>query len=117
MTNFSHGRIAEEAAADFLKQKRYNIVEQNWRTRYCEIDLVVKRKKKVMFVEVKYRKTSQQGSGLEYITPQKLRQMAFAAEMWVQTNGWKHDYSLGAVEVSGPEYQISNFLADIEVQT
>jgi hypothetical protein len=35
------------------------------------------------FVEVKYRRTNRQGSGLEYVTAKKLEQMRFAASSWV----------------------------------
>ena len=37
MTNFSHGRQAEEAAAEYLRAKGYEIVDQNWRNRWCEM--------------------------------------------------------------------------------
>lgn len=113
MTNFAHGREAEAAAAAYLEKQGYAIIEQNWRTRYCEIDIVARKKKTVYFVEVKYRQNEAQGQGLEYITPKKLGQMRFAAEMWVQEHDWKHDYDLAAIEVSGPGYEVTNFLSEL----
>ena len=62
------------------------------------------------FIEVKYRKTGAQGSGLEYVTPKKQQQMRFAAEMWVAENGWDKDYALGAVELSGLDFEVTSFL-------
>ena len=113
MTNFSHGRAAEEAAVNYLKGKKYKIIAQNWRTRYCEIDIIAKRKKTIYFVEVKYRASSAQGGGLEYITPRKLKQMELASRFWISDNNWSGDYTLAAIEVSGPNYQITNFLTEL----
>ncbi len=113
MTNFSHGRAAEAAAAEFLKKKKFKILAKNWRTRYCEIDIIARKKKIIYFTEVKYRQTARQGSGLEYITPAKLRQMELAARFWTAENEWQGDYRLAAIEVSGPAYEITNFLTEL----
>lgn len=113
MTNFAHGRAAEEAAASFLEAKGCEVLERNWRTRYCEIDIIACRRKTIYFCEVKYRQTAQQGRGLEYITPKKLRQMRFAAETWVHLHGWRHEYRLCAIEVSGPAFRITAVVKDL----
>lgn len=110
MTNFAHGRAAEEAAANYLLGRGYEIIDQNWRRRSCEIDIVARKNGVVYFVEVKYRINDKQGSGLEYITPAKLKQMTFAANMWVAENNWNGDYQLAAIEVSGSDYAISDFI-------
>ena len=103
MTNYSAGHSAEVRAAEYLKQNGFKIIELNWKTRYCEIDIVAEREKAVYFVEVKSRKNSSQGYGLDYITPKKLQQMRFAAEMWVSNHEWKGEYQLAAVGVDGEE--------------
>jgi Holliday junction resolvase-like predicted endonuclease len=113
MTTFDTGRKAESAAASFLQQKDCKILEQNWRTRMCEIDIVAKRDETVYFCEVKYRANDRQGSGLDYITPKKLEQMRFAAESWVHAHGWRGGYELCAVEVSGPSFRITNVVKDL----
>lgn len=113
MTNYASGHQAEKYAAQNLEAKGYEIVALNWRTRYCEIDIVAKKKKVLYFIEAKYRKNSAQGSGFDYITAKKLEQMQFAARMWVAEHDWQGDYSLGAIEVSGPQFEVTNFLAAI----
>lgn len=110
MTNFAHGRSAEAAAADYLRRKGYKILAQNWRTKYCEIDIVVAAKNTIYFVEVKFRLNSSQGEGLDYITTKKLDQMRFAAEVWVNDQGWTGDYCLAAMEVSGESFRTSELL-------
>lgn len=106
------GLIAEEAATNFLVQNGYKIIDNNWRTKNCEIDIVACRDKCVYFVEVKYRKQPVQGRGLDYITTKKLKQMSFAAEIWVFEKKWNGDYSLAAIEVSGQNYDITAFVTD-----
>lgn len=113
MTTTSTGRQAEQAAADYLAKKGYKILDQNWRTRWCEIDIVAQKKNTVYFVEVKYRKSTAWGSGLDYITPAKLKQMRFAAEFWVSTNDWNGDYSLLAIEVSGENFNVNDVISEI----
>ncbi|HSX07851.1 MAG TPA: YraN family protein [Candidatus Saccharimonadales bacterium] len=108
MTTVETGRRAESAAAAFLEHKGYLVVVRNWRTRMCEIDIVAKRGQELCFCEVKYRKTNRQGSGLDYITPKKLAQMRFAAQSWVHAHGWRGEYYLAAIEVSGESFRVTN---------
>src|SRR3990167_9135779 len=98
-TNYHTGHNAEKYAADYLKGLGYEIIQLNWKTKYCEIDIVSKKNNTIVFVEVKYRVTDEQGTGFDYITPKKLRQMARAAEMWVSDNCWEDDYMLAAIEM------------------
>lgn len=113
MTTFDTGRAAEDAAVQFLRSKGCVIIEQNWRTRWCEIDIIVKRDNIIYMCEVKYRRTSRQGTGIDYITPKKLTQMRLAAESWVQHATWDGPYQLCAIEVSGPAYRITNVITNV----
>lgn len=103
MTNYVIGHDAEKQAAEYLKQQGFKILELNWKTKYCEIDIVAQKKKIIYFVEVKYRKSDFHGTGLDYITPKKLNQMRFAAEFWVSANNWNGDYRLAAIAVDNDE--------------
>lgn len=107
------GRAAEDAAAAFLQSKGYEILAKNWRTRWCEIDIVARKGQKVFFVEVKYRANNAWGSGFDYITPRKLQQMHFAAEFWVASQKWLGEYGLSAAELTGNPPQVTNWLDDI----
>ena len=115
MTNLSHGLHAEQVAVDFVETQGYRIVDRNWRTKWCEIDIVIQKNHEITFVEVKYRQNDYQGDGLDYVTVQKLARMARAAEAWVQAHRWPGDYSLGAIEVAGNNYQVQEFIEDIEI--
>ncbi len=104
------GNRAEQAAAEYLDQAGYEIIDRNWRRRDCEIDIVARKNSAIHFVEVKYRATDIAGSGIEYIAHDKLRQMSYAAERWVSERGWRGEYMLAAVEVSGSDYEITSFV-------
>ena len=99
MNTTSTGRDAEQTVANYLVAQGHEIIAQNWRTRWCEIDIVSKKKKCVYFTEVKYRSSSNWGGGLEYITPKKLKQMRFSTEFWLHENNWRGQVILQAVEV------------------
>ncbi|HJQ08467.1 MAG TPA: YraN family protein [Candidatus Saccharimonadales bacterium] len=114
MTTFDDGRRAEAVAAAFLLQKGCEIIEQNWRTRWCEIDIVARRKDVAYFCEVKYRRTASYGAGLEYITPKKLARMHFAAEAWVYINNWLGECRLCAIEVEGADFNVTQFIDNLD---
>lgn len=99
MSTTKKGREAEQKVADLLASKGHKIISMNWKTRWCEIDIVSILNKTVFFTEVKYRSSSEWGRGLEYITPIKQRQMRFAAEFWLQQNNWNDEATLQAAEV------------------
>lgn len=100
------GATSEQKVAECLASQGYKILDQNWKNRWAEIDIIAVKDKCVHFVEVKYRKSSEYGSGFEYVTSSKQRQMTFAAEMWINQNKNYDEYVLSAAEVSGPEFAI-----------
>lgn len=83
MTTRQIGDKGEQAAADWLAADGHEIVARNWRTRYCEIDIVSVKDEVLYFTEVKYRKNDDFGDGLAAITTKKQRQMRFAAELFL----------------------------------
>ena len=110
MSTTSTGQQAENAVAEYLRTRGYQIIEQNWRTRWCEIDVVAQKDDTTYFVEVKYRKSSYQGDGLAYITDKKLQQMSFAAELWVSSNNWQGGYELLGAAVTGDDFVVTDLI-------
>jgi uncharacterized protein (TIGR00252 family) len=113
MTTFETGRRAEAAAAAFLEYKGCAIVAQNWRNRWCEIDIVAVRDQTIYLCEVKYRLHARQGAGLDYITSKKLKQMKFAATHWVARHDWRGPFELCAIEVSGAKFAVTAVIRDL----
>jgi putative endonuclease len=73
------GAEGERAAADWYRQHGYQVVEQNWRCREGEIDLVVAHGRILVFCEVKTRSSDRFGTPAEAVTwtkQQKVRRVA-----------------------------------------
>jgi len=47
------GQIGEDVACAFLKNRKYSIVERNYRKKWGELDIIAKREGRLHFVEVK----------------------------------------------------------------
>lgn len=76
------GDTAEREVVGYLERHGHHIVERNWKTKFCEIDIVSTKDDTYYFTEVKYRTTKESGGGMAAITPKKLKQMKFAAQLY-----------------------------------
>lgn len=110
MDSLSAGQKAEVVVGDYLLSQKYQILDYNWKTKVCEIDIVAKKSNVIYFVEVKYRSKDAQGSGLEYITPKKLNQIKFAVRVWSHDNDWGGDCRILVAEVSDLNFENINII-------
>jgi ribonuclease HII len=104
------GRRAEVAATQYLKNRNFVILAQNWKTKYCEIDIVAQKKDVVYFVEVKHRTGDDQGGGLTAVTKKKLHQMKFAAEFWRHNERHIGHARLAVVTTTNDPPEVTQFL-------
>jgi ribonuclease HII len=105
------GDSGEQAAEEYLIKHEHMVFERNWKTKYCEIDIVSKKDDTVYFTEVKYRRSALQGGGLGAITPKKLKQMRFAAEFYMTVNKVQADtLKLAVISVTGTPPTVETFL-------
>lgn len=74
----SRGRRGERLAAWYLRLKGWKVLARRAKTPRGEVDLIVRRGRMVVFVEVKWRATSEQLD--EAIDERRLRRVAGAAE-------------------------------------
>ena len=91
------GRIGESIAAEYLHKKRYHIIECNYRTRYAEIDLIVRKKNLLVFIEVKTRVGERFGSPEEAIRRDKLYRLVKNAQAYIARRGYTKEYRIDAV--------------------
>lgn len=104
------GDAAETCAVRYLETLGHRIVERNWRTKFCEIDIISQQGETVFFHEVKYRHSETQGGGLAAITPKKVRQMRFAAELYALRLAAPTNQRLTAIAVAGEPGRVKEFL-------
>lgn len=76
------GAAYEEKAAEYLCSKGYRILERNFRCRLGEIDLIAEDCGVLVFLEVKYRKSSRYGSPAEAVTPVKQKTICRVADFY-----------------------------------
>lgn len=85
------GRRGEQVAAAFFRSKGFRVIDQNWRCRFGEIDLVVEKDGYIRFVEVKMRRTHAFGYPETSVTSAKLRHLQAAVQLWLRSQKmtWK----------------------------
>ncbi len=81
-TSAGRGRYGEDAAVRYLEGLGWTVLERNFRTRTGEIDIVARDGETVVFVEVKERRDAHVHSGMDAVTPGKIRRLREAADTW-----------------------------------
>ena len=97
------GKEGEAEAARFLQGKGYEIMACNFRYQHAEIDLVAKKGKMMVFVEVKTRTNLSFGNPEEFVSYAKAKLVMKAAEHYIFTHNWQFDvrFDIVAVSVTG----------------
>lgn len=81
------GARYEACAADYLRRNGYEILEQNYRSRRGEIDLIGREGEYLCFVEVKYRKSKGMGYAAEAVGWRKQLTICRAAQYYMMRHG------------------------------
>jgi putative endonuclease len=111
-THNETGKRGEELAANYLKEKGFEIIEKNYRWKRFEIDLIVKKEPFLIFVEVKTKTNTTFGYPEDDVTPQKAKQVMAAAEEFVYETGWKKEirFDIVAVIIKGQSIEIEHII-------
>ena len=83
MNTTAIGKRAEAVARTFLEQKGMQFLAANVRTRFYELDLIMRDGCTLVVVEVKYRHSSRFGGGEASIDTCKHHRLIAASEAWV----------------------------------
>ncbi len=78
------GQVSELFATLYLRLKGYRIMARQYRTRLGEIDIIARRGNRLVFVEVKARRT--QGDAAAAISPRQQQRIMRAATLYMQQN-------------------------------
>ena len=97
------GGWGEALAAEYLRKKRYEIVASGFRCRYGEIDLIVKNKKYLAFVEVKLRKSDRFASAMEFVDRRKQDRIRMTASIYLSRNETDLQPRFDVIEVYAPQ--------------
>ena len=97
------GAWGEALAAEYLRKKRYQIVAAGYRSRFGEIDLIVKNHKYLVFVEVKLRKSDSFAKAFEYVDRRKQDRIRVTASIYLQHNPTELQPRFDVIEIYAPE--------------
>jgi len=98
------GQIAEELASRYLVSQGLTYLGKNFHNRQGEIDLIMKDRNTIVFVEVKYRKNNNFGgaiAAIPYKKQQKIRQCAKFYLQRSQINEYNTPCRFDVVAVEG----------------
>jgi putative endonuclease len=98
------GRLGEDLAAQYLREKGYRILEKNVHTRFGEIDLITKHvisdREHLIFVEVKTRSSTRFGFPEQAVSAGKVSRMLKSAQSYLQSHpGWDGRFQLDVIAV------------------
>src|SRR6476661_6109855 len=93
------GKQGETLVADFLINKGYEILDENWIYGKAEIDLIAYHSKQIVFIEVKTRTSVTHGMPEDFVSDAKQKQMELAANEYIEIMNHKGDVRFDIVSV------------------
>lgn len=81
--NRALGAIGEEIAVELLKERGFSILQQNFRCKHGEIDIIAKEDGRIIFVEVKTRKNDKYGTPEEAVDHRKQKRLRLVATYYL----------------------------------
>ena len=96
------GNQYETLAKQYLQRQGLRFLDQNFLTKFGEIDLIFQQGETIVFVEVKYRKNDAFGSAAEMVTYAKMRKLVKTAQIWLsqqKRSAYNIDYRFDVVAI------------------
>ena len=84
------GLAGEHIAERELVRRGYEVIARNVRTRFGEIDLIVRDRRGFLFVEVKTRRAGSFVAAVEAVDHRKAARLAVLAQSWLAACGQRH---------------------------
>jgi len=97
------GKWGEALALKYLEAKNYSAVAEGFRSRFGEIDLIVKDSRFIVFVEVKLRKSPIFATASEYVGREKQGKLRATANLWLSSHKPKLQPRFDIIEIYAPE--------------
>ena len=99
------GNFGEDSAVKYLRRKHYRILERNYVTGKLELDIIARKGKDIVFVEVKTRSVESLDSDMPYGRPsdavnlEKRRNTVNAAYAYMRQNPCNLNMRVDVIEV------------------
>ncbi len=96
------GSWGEALALEYLKKKKYIPVAMGYRSRWGEIDLIVKDAGFIVFTEVKVRKNDTFASAREFVDRNKQERLRKTAQIWLTQHETELQPRFDVIEIYAP---------------
>jgi len=108
-----YGKKSEIIASQFLKKKKYKIIETNYKNKIGEIDIIAKDKDYLVFVEVKARMSRAFGDPAEAVDLKKQQKLRDVAKLYLIKSGKTNaNCRFDVVTILGDEQLIIDHIID-----
>jgi putative endonuclease len=104
------GQEGERLALEYLQAKGYSLVQSNFRTRFGEIDIIVKNGEYLVFAEVKTRKNSRFALGAEAVDARKRRKLILTASGYLALHATRLQPRFDVIEVYAQTGRINHII-------
>lgn len=95
------GQCGELAAVEYLKKKKYKILERNYTAKPGEIDIIAQKGDDLVFVEVKTRGSERFGTPAQAVTYYKKRNFVNTAKWYLMSHPTDLNIRFDIIEVYG----------------
>jgi putative endonuclease len=106
MTNKEKGYHYEGKAIKLLESEGYEVLEKNYTVKGGEIDIIAQKNDCIVFFEIKYRRTSNYGSGIEAVNREKMRRIYRTAKKYLYNKKcYDFSYRFDLIAYNGEVYE------------
>lgn len=111
------GVLGEKMAEQYLIEKGFVILHQNWRHSHWEVDIIASLNNVLHFIEIKTRRTRKFGYPEEDVTKKKLINLINASEEFLyQYPGWKNiQFDILSITLSKNQPVEYFFIEDVSI--
>lgn len=107
LSNLARGRWGEDRAATHYRRAGYELVDRNWRCRFGEVDLILRRGDTVVFCEVKTRRSAAFGAPAEAVDARKQVRIRRLAAAWLAAHDVRRvDVRFDVVAITGVRVEV-----------
>ena len=115
---YQYGTIAEKTVLEYLTRKGLVRLNNNYRSRYGEIDLIMKENDTIIFIEVRYRSNTRYIDPIETIDKMKIQKIILPSQKFLQEFSdlgkfYRFDVITLTGDLESPEIQWSKNAFDV----
>jgi putative endonuclease len=104
------GSKGEEFAVNFLLQKKYTILDRNYRFDKAEVDIIAKHDNVLAVIEVKTRSSKDFGNPQDFVKPKQIQRLVKAVDEYITANNLDLEvrFDIIAIVKTGKGFEIEH---------